>query len=154
MSDGCKDALGKNWNLYDGRDSLAYKFDSANINAPKFFDLSISGLLSNTLMGYWFPDLGLIDYFAPAGYTLATKAAAFWSPARNAVVVGDAFNAMKADQGLTLLHEALHAYTGLGDIALAGTLGLGTFDNVIAAGTAISKYLNFGCDLEKYKKSQ
>jgi hypothetical protein len=30
-------------------------------------------------------------------------------------------------QGITLVHEALHSYSGLGDADLASYLGLGTF---------------------------
>jgi hypothetical protein len=56
-------------------------------------------------------------------------------------------------QAITLVHEVLHSYTGLGDVALARKLNLGSFndDDGDKASDAIGKYLQTKCDLSKFK---
>lgn len=51
-------------------------------------------------------------------------------------------------QGITLVHEALHAYTGMSDPALAEKLGLGQGLSQADASAAITKYLKNNCDLK------
>jgi hypothetical protein len=77
----------------------------------------------------------------PSGYPLAYT---------GVIVVSKAFDGLPLRQeNLTLVHEALHAFLGQGDIQLAGTLGLGTFDDNnlgrMLASNAIRDYLKHGC---------
>ena len=63
------------------------------------------------------------------------------------VILGPLFNNESAsDQGVTLLHEALHVLLNRGDAEMATFLGLGTFNQTIPAdrdraSAAISAYL-------------
>jgi hypothetical protein len=67
------------------------------------------------------------------------------------VVVGTSFftqvaygGSLLASQDITLVHEALHTGTGLGDTALAQQLGLGNMPQP-AASASISLWLALGC---------
>ena len=133
-------ALKKKWNLFDGNTSLLYKLDPSNPYATTFVDAS-----SALSLAYWTPT-GFWDTSGDptqiTGQFLATRAFALTSISRNTIVVGKAFySETQTQQDETLVHEALHAYTGKGDIDLAAALGLGTFDSALAAGTAIDNYL-------------
>lgn len=147
LSDDCKKALGQHWNLYNGNDSLLYKIDSNNPNAPSFVNVNSSfSSASWTTMGHWDPSLTGLQSLVPTVTYLATVAGSFYSSSTNSIVVGYIFSNMsQADQNVALLHETLHAYTGFDDIKLASALNLGTFGNATAASLAITNYLQSDC---------
>jgi RHS repeat-associated protein len=148
MSANCQSALGQLYNLYDGPTSLLAKIGGSSPNSPTFVDVSGFSFYGILPVAYFDPNAGIAvktmaisDYLGIGGFAFALT-----SNGRNDILVGAAFDAeTTADQNLTLIHEALHSYTGLGDVDLATKLGLGSFDNPLAAGTAIQNYLKSNC---------
>jgi RHS repeat-associated protein len=149
LSKGCQDALGQKWNLYNGADSLAYKVNGNNPNADSFFDGRTDAVKNSYLSswGWTDPDAKTTtvgSYLSNPGY--AALVSVNDGHAGNQVVLGEQFFGLNAQaQGVILVHEVLHTYTGLNDTDLAEKLGLGANLNIAAASLAVSNYLSFGC---------
>jgi len=95
------------------------------------------------------PSQTLAQYLGTA--RAATLPNAAGTGGANFVVVGTSFftqiaygGSLLASQDITLVHEALHTGTGLGDSPLAQKLGLGKMPQN-AASTSISLWLALGC---------
>ena len=156
MAQGCQQALGQKWNLYDGNTSLLYKVNAANPNADVFFNAATPGV-ANLPMTNW-------------GFTSSMSTGTFLSddnlPAfvgendngtpNNQIILGPVYYAQTtAMENVILLHEVLHTYTGLNDIPLGVALGLPSslLTDIDAASAAISTYLNLGCNMAALKQS-
>jgi hypothetical protein len=157
MSQGCQKALGQKWDLYNGTGSLLYKVNSANPNADVFYDGALPAVASEP-MSYW-------GYTGDGASTLTSailsSAYGFTGANRdqspnNQVILGPLFfGETAAGQSETLLHEVLHTYTGLDDIALGTALGLpaSLLVDTDLASNAINTYLTDGCDMSKLKQA-
>lgn len=147
MSAPCKAALGQKWNLFNGLTSLAGKADLANPDAVKFYDGRTDDV-GRTHMSDWGwssnASSTVKEIFAnnPDVYGFTSE---YQGRASNDIVFGDYFFQHSEIQWAGMLHEMLHAYTGLEDIDLAAKLGLGNFDSVIKASGQITEYLSKGC---------
>jgi hypothetical protein len=77
MSAGCKDALGRYWNLFNGLDSLLGKTDPSNVNAVKFYDgYTNSDVKGTSLNAFGWPvDVSVGQFFAdnPTVYGLTSE---------------------------------------------------------------------------------
>ncbi len=146
ISAPCQDALGAHWNLFNGSSSLLGKVDQASPNHLNFYD-GTSGVIQNTHMSDWGwtdnADWTVAQVFSvPGVYGFTSEYA---GEASNDIVLGGYFFSHPEIQGAGMLHELLHAYTGMKDIDLAGTLGFGRFDSVQDASGAITNYLSKDC---------
>jgi hypothetical protein len=146
MSQQCKEALGQHWNLFNGLDSLMGKADPANSNAVKFYDGRTAEVKNMTMSQWGWSDNGdwtVSKVFATPGVYGFTSE--FGGKASNDIVLGQYFFDHPEIQIAGMLHEMLHAYTGMKDQDLARTLGLGALDTAKEASGAITKYLQNDC---------
>ncbi len=150
LSPGCQHELGSHWNLYSGELSLLYKVNDKNQFAANFFDAR-DKQVGNLQMNYW----GYNSSMSTSDYVNSEDRIAFvsisGSKISNSVVLGSAFfNATAAEQAATLVHEVLHSYTGWGDVDLARAIFGTEFVTEELASKAINKFLQVGCDFDKY----
>jgi RHS repeat-associated protein len=157
MSAGCESALGAIRDLYDGTTSLLYKVNVLNTNGDVFYNGTTASLASEP-MSSW----GVTGNSTLTGVWLANMGAAAFvgvnsdGTPNNQVVLGPLFFAESAaSQAITLIHEVLHTYTGLGDIALGAALGLpaSLLQSVSSASPAISQYLSDQCNMTTLKQN-
>jgi hypothetical protein len=141
LSSQCKGAL-KN-------DGINLGSTEATTSSTQYFDtaLPVDGALTVRDVTGAPDDETLVQYL---GNSVAGTLPTASGSAANDVVVGALFFSQNAaGQAITLVHEALHTGTGLGDVALAGELGLGKFTNtpagIQAASDSITDWLAFGC---------
>jgi RHS repeat-associated protein len=155
MSQGCQNALGQKWNLYNGTTSLLSKVNSANPNADVFYNGTLAAV-ANEPMSYWgyTGDSTLTGAVLSSSYGF-TGANSNQSP-NNQVVLGQLFfDENAAGQAETLLHEVLHTYTGLDDQQLGAALGIpaSLLTDVDTASGAIHTYLTDGCNMTALKQA-
>jgi RHS repeat-associated protein len=145
LSPNCQTVLGGMYNLYNGNTSLLYEVNAQNPNAPTFIDVnSLAGITSSfTTVGYWTGNGSVL----PVTTAMGTIFAGLYSTQYNTVLVGSIFDSMnQQQQNDILLHEVMHAYTGLGDVALAAKLGLGSFANTAGASIALNNFFSSNCN--------
>jgi hypothetical protein len=147
MSTRCKEALGAHWNLFNGLTSLMGKADPANSNAVRFYD-GRTDHVAKTHMSDWgwtYDSAVTVASFFSSNQGVYGFTSMFGGKASNDIVLGDYFFDHPEIQVAGMLHEMLHAYTGLDDQGLAATLGLDKFDTVQQASGAITEYLRKDC---------
>jgi len=142
LDKGCQEALSAHFNLskvaassadivfYDTRDNRTAAFHTYDVSGDR--DLA-------------FPTLGQSVEGAVATVLWGRDDKISNKVALN----GTFFTLTYTEQNLTLVHEALHVVSGMGDQALAEELGLGRYDRTVAGGHAasesIANWLTYGC---------
>ena len=153
MSQGCKDELGKIWDLSDGPNGLLHKADPANPDAVIFFDARTPDV-ANTPMKYW----GFTTIVTTGQYLETAGISGFANDQENSLGPGNKivlgplfFAAPQAWQNILLEHIVLNSYSSFGDWSLADKLGLDLrAKGIYNASDAISTYLSVECNMKEF----